>query len=524
MSRLPCGILVAGTITLAFVSALSAANLGTTFTYQGQLKQNSLPLTGPADMVFTLWSAPTAGAQVGPTLSFDGSSGNPPSVTVTNGLFKVDLDFGSGVFNGNERYLQIQTRVPPGGGGYTTLAPRQHLTATPNALYAVNGGGWLQGSNTITNVSGSFVGINRTSQVSPAEYFGIQCPVNNGYGGMYVQTTGAAGQPFYGYTNGASAFAWHYLDGTTGNWLLTNNNYTCLTATNTGQIGIGTSSPSAPLEVDGGSSAIIARADPNTGYAISAYGANGIYASSNGAGGGAAVYGACTTANGYGIQGYNGAANGIGILSNASTGIAVYGQTSTGTGIYGTNGGSNTTGYAGYFQGRVTVAGTLTKSGGSFKIDHPLDPANKFLSHSFVESPDMKNIYDGVATLDGKGEATVGLPDWFEALNRDFRYQLTCIGGYAPVYIAQKVKNNQFRIAGGKEGLEVSWQVTGIRQDKWAEANRIPVEEAKSGAEKGHYIHPELYGAANDLALDAAARQTDRARVMKEPVKATQAK
>jgi hypothetical protein len=96
------------------------------------------------------------------------------------------------------------------------------------------------------------------------------------------------------------------------------------------------------------------------------------------------------------------------------------------------------------------VIGNLSKGGGSFKIDHPLDPANKYLYHSFVESPDMMNVYNGNVVLDANGEAVVVLPDWFEALNRDFRYQLTCIGGFAPVYIAEEIANNQFKIAGGE--------------------------------------------------------------------------
>jgi hypothetical protein len=176
---------------------------------------------------------------------------------------------------------------------------------------------------------------------------------------------------------------------------------------------------------------------------------------------------------------------------NGSTAWAVAGISSEGYGIYG----STTSGYAGYFSGRVNVSGTLTKSGGSFRIDHPLDPANKYLSHSFVESPDMKNIYDGIAVLDANGEAVVDLPDWFQALNRDFRYQLTAVGAPGPdLHIAKEVTNNSFRIAGGKANGKVSWQVTGIRQDAWANAHRIPVEEAKPAAEAGSYLHPGLFG------------------------------
>lgn len=129
--------------------------------------------------------------------------------------------------------------------------------------------------------------------------------------------------------------------------------------------------------------------------------------------------------------------------------------------------------------GNLVVHGTILKSAGGFKIDHPLDPTHKWLAHSFVESPDMKNIYDGVAILNERGEAEITLPDYFQALNKDFRYQLTCIGGSAPVYIAREIKDNRFLIAGGKFGLKVSWQVTGTRNDSYAQTHRIAVEEPK---------------------------------------------
>lgn len=134
--------------------------------------------------------------------------------------------------------------------------------------------------------------------------------------------------------------------------------------------------------------------------------------------------------------------------------------------------------------GDLTVKGTIFKSAGGFKIDDPLDPRDKYLNHSFVESPDMKNIYDGVAVLNGRGEAEVSLPAYFEALNKDFRYQLTCIGGEAQVYVAREIQNNRFLIAGGTPGLKISWQVTGTRNDEYARTHRIPVEEMKAGRER----------------------------------------
>lgn len=149
--------------------------------------------------------------------------------------------------------------------------------------------------------------------------------------------------------------------------------------------------------------------------------------------------------------------------------------------------------YAVYSAGNAHVQGTLTKSGGSFKIDHPTDPENKYLSHSFVESPDMKNIYDGNVVVDAEGRAVVQLPEYFNALNREFRYQLTPIGGFAELYIEQKIVGNQFVIAGGRPGMEVSWQVTGVRRDPWAEKNRIKVEEMKRDEDRGRYMDPSVY-------------------------------
>jgi hypothetical protein len=142
----------------------------------------------------------------------------------------------------------------------------------------------------------------------------------------------------------------------------------------------------------------------------------------------------------------------------------------------------------------VDVNGTLSKNAGSFKIDHPLDPENKYLYHSFVESPDMMNIYNGNTVTSADGFATVVLPPYFETLNKDFRYQLTVIGTFAQAIIAQKLQDNQFVIQTDKPGVEVSWQITGIRKDPYAQAHPIIPEVDKPGAEKGTYLHPELYG------------------------------
>lgn len=136
-------------------------------------------------------------------------------------------------------------------------------------------------------------------------------------------------------------------------------------------------------------------------------------------------------------------------------------------------------------------------------IDHPLDPGNKFLTHSSVESPDMMNIYNGNVILDSEGKAVVILPDYFEALNMEFRYQLTAIGSSGPnLFIADEISDNKFQIAGGKPGMKVSWQVTGIRKDPYAKAHKSDVELDKNQSQKGKYLHPEVYNLPPERGID----------------------
>ena len=198
-------------------------------------------------------------------------------------------------------------------------------------------------------------------------------------------------------------------------------------------------------------------------------------------------------------------------------------------GVYANQNGAD---WAGYFDGDVnisddlfvaddlTVNGTINNFGftsgfKAFKIDHPLDPQNKFLMHSCVESPDMKNIYDGVVVTDESGFATVELPEYFEALNKDFRYQLTVIGQFAQAIIAEKVHDNRFVIQTDKPNVEVSWQITGIRHDPFAEQNRIEVEVEKTDEESGKYLFPEAYNQSeeNGIHYQKSRLNTDQLRL-----------
>jgi hypothetical protein len=152
--------------------------------------------------------------------------------------------------------------------------------------------------------------------------------------------------------------------------------------------------------------------------------------------------------------------------------------------------------------GDLNVTGNIAKGGGTFKIDHPLDPENKYLIHSFVESPEMMNIFSGNITTDENGMAIVQMPDYFEAANEDFRYQLTVIGTFAQAIIKEKIKGNVFVIQTNQPNVEVSWAVTSVRADKYAVKNRIaPVVEKEF---KGSYIHPELYGFGKDKSESVA--------------------
>ena len=267
--------------------------------------------------------------------------------------------------------------------------------------------------------------------------------------------------------------------------------------------------------VGNGGTGVTVRAGDMGGTGIEAHGGdNGIFAAgdgvialggsgtgSSGGGRGLATVGGDSenSTGGIGLEAAGGnssgdfGGDGVGAFGGVGTGVGKTG----GIGILAAGGsGENGAGdgFAGLFFGSVHISGILSKGGGSFKIDHPLDPENKYLYHSFVESPDMMNIYNGNAVTNTNGDAVVELPAYFEALNRDFRYQLTVIGTFAQAMVAEKIKGNKFRIKTNAPGVEVSWQVTGIRQDAYANKHRIQVEEAKPEPERGTYLHPESFG------------------------------
>ena len=192
-----------------------------------------------------------------------------------------------------------------------------------------------------------------------------------------------------------------------------------------------------------------------------------------------------------GLAGGLGNTGGFGILALAGAGL---------------NGARN--GPAGSFLGDVEVAGSFNVSIGTknFKIDHPLDPENKYLYHAAIESSEVLNIYSGNVTADANGEAIVSLPDWFEAINKDFRYQLTVIGSFAQAIVGSKIRNNRFTIRTSAPNVEVSWQVVGVRSDRSMLKRPFKVEEEKADAERGLYLDPAAFNQPEEKQVQLARR------------------
>ncbi len=397
-------------------------------------------------------------------------------VAVANGLFTTALGESTAlpetVFNSLERWLGIRVNLDP------ELSPRRRLTIVPY-------------SDRVMTVDGATGGIIAGT---------LRVDGGDGHGGHFTSTeSDTTGKALVGQYNGTNL----YGKGVYGSALMG------------GAAGMGGL-------FEGGLFGCYGIIRPTTEGSYMAVVGQGAYQGTLPVPQNTTVYGSYSSAqNGYynyGLQSTawaqsgtcgNGTYTNYGVYAHA-TGAACFNY-----GVFAAaNSGTNNIGIyaqgdyrAGDFQGNVYVGGTLSKSGGSFTIDHPLDPANKYLQHSFVESPDMMNIYNGNITTDARGFAEVQLPDYFEALNREFRYQLTVIGQFAQSIIAQEITDRRFVIQTDKPNVKVSWQVTGIRHDVWAENYRIEVEPMKPERSRGRYLNPVELGHPENLAENWEQRQ-----------------
>jgi hypothetical protein len=325
-------------------------------------------------------------------------------------------------------------------------------------------------------------GVNGFEGATSGQVYGVTggtTSTTNGAAGVIGSDTAASGQVFgvFGYTNSA-----------TGTGVAGNANAT--TGQTTGVSG---------LSVSTSGTGVFGNATAATGNTFGVFGQTAS-PTGNGTGG----YASATSGLAIGVVGLTNSPAGVGgVFTNLGGGksAVLIGNGANYAQVFIVDASGN-----GNFAGNLNVKGKLTKGSGSFKIDHPLNPANKYLSHSFVESPDMMNVYNGNITTDRRGLATVNLPEYFEALNGDFRYQLTVIGQFAQAIVAKKIAANRFVIRTSKANVEVSWQVTGIRHDAYANAYRIPVEEDKTAGEQGYYLHPEVFGQPESKSISAASK------------------
>ncbi len=406
---------------------------------------------------------------------------------------------------------------------------------------------WQQSAYGIYYNNG-FVGVGRSAPLTGAEVFGINSTFG-GYGGMYVSTPSGS-LPFYGYASGSTT-AWTFLDGSDGNkWKLFDNG-TQLTVTPEGRVGIGTTSPTYKVQViaSGGDDAVHAVQTNTAGFEAALFGESasdsgygvvgratsgsssshyGVYGISWGSGG-VGTYGVTMDNTGYPAailgEGRN-AANGTGVVGYGNpTGGYFSADSSYGVGAWGVGHGDNAYGLYGYATyspnsyyafgvfgqvadsnsygvysvGRFAATGTK-----SFQIDHPLDPENAFLNHYCTEGPEPLDVYSGNVITDSRGYATVTLPRYFEAINKDFRYQLTVIDSsddFVLAKVVREIENNQFVIRTSQPSIKVSWRVEATRNDPWVRKYGYKSEEPKPAPYRGKYLNPELYGAPPDRAI-----------------------
>lgn len=258
----------------------------------------------------------------------------------------------------------------------------------------------------------------------------------------------------------------------------------------------------------GGGAGIVAKS--TTGEAVDGTSSDGIAIAGTSTAGSDGV-GVGGTASGTGSIGVNGiSTGGRGVQGNSDVLGGVVGMSTTGDGVAGVtctgcSGPAGVVGIgklAGSFSGNVGVSGDFAVTGvKAFHIDHPLDPANKYLNHFSIESNEVLNTYSGNVTTDNGGMATVELPDYFEALNTNYRYQLTVIGQFAQAIILREIENNSFIIKTDKPSVKVSWQVTGVRSDANLKLHPMAVEEEKLDTERGYYLTPQAFGQPDEKSI-----------------------
>lgn len=222
------------------------------------------------------------------------------------------------------------------------------------------------------------------------------------------------------------------------------------------------------------------------GWATASTGSTTGVAGSTSSDGGQGVSGNASSPSGPTFGGYFSSA------SSTGTGSAGVATDSTGVnyGVYGETL-SLTNGYGVYSKGRFAATGTK-----AFRIDHPLDPENKELNHYCAEGPEPLNLYRGSIVTDERGFATIQMPDYYEAINRDPTIQLTVVDeteDFVQVKVARRLIHGRFTIRTSKPKTEVYWEVQSVRNDRFVRTYGAPVEVDKPQAKRGTYLQPEFF-------------------------------
>ena len=228
---------------------------------------------------------------------------------------------------------------------------------------------------------------------------------------------------------------------------------------------------------------------------------NGVggYFQSDGDQGGIGAVGHAIASSGlnYGVHGIANSDIGRGVFGEATS----IGATDTPYGVRG-KADTATLGFGVWATGDMGASGVKP-----FRIDHPLDPENKYLLHYAAESPFPQNFYNGVVTTDSNGYAWVDLPQYFAEINENFKYQLTVLddedsAGFVMAKVSKKIKGNRFQIRTSQPNVEVSWEVKADRNDLRVRHNRPTDEREKYGLERGKYLHPEYYNQPKERGMD----------------------
>ncbi|MFN8498527.1 MAG: hypothetical protein U0641_11790 [Anaerolineae bacterium] len=376
------------------------------------------------------------------------------------------------------------------GGWFTSVSGNGSFNQGNNAgvwaqgvgygVYAVNLGAG-PGVYGLSTVQQGVVGINNATTRSDTPGVQGQGAANDGGWFLSQQGNGVYGQ-------GPNAGVWAagvgqgvYATASNGNAINAQGSQIGVNVTG-GTIGANVYGTQSGLNVStssSGTSAILA-VNPSAGNSITSISSGGVAV--NATGGTNGVIGTGTGNNANGI---------VGIARTGGSPYAIWGQ-------------ATTAGYAGFFSGNVQATGSIIGSLAATKLDDPTAPTQRYLNQAAVTSGEMLTMVNGNVVTDANGDAVVKVPAYVEALSKDFRYQLTTIGQPAQAYVAKELKDGEFVIHTDRPSVKVSWQVSGARNDPYAQSLGWSTVEDKVGADKGTYLHPEAYGQSKSLSVDAA--------------------